>query len=108
MIRANGYVFLCSIETQDECFERKLFGTSEEYKDRYVDIKVGDLIFLYNVEIGQLFGLYEAQSECRKILFPLLGMEDFLIKFQSNGKYTMIQSMQEMLGYTQSRSWMQY
>ena len=70
MDQVDGYVFVCSNDTQEECLERKLFGTTEDYVDRVVSIKEGDIVFLYNLDSGQLFEVFEAISTCLEKIVP--------------------------------------
>lgn len=65
-----GYVFVCNNETQKECLERKLFGTTEKYYSKVIQIKEGDLLFHYNLDTEQLFGVFEARSECLHDIIP--------------------------------------
>jgi len=59
-----GFLFICSNDTQAECFERNLFGDTEMRADQVRRIKKGDFPgFLYNVDSRKLFGVFEAISD---------------------------------------------
>lgn len=62
-----SYIFLCDFSTEQECLERKLFGTNpgEAHQHHYSKVKVGDTLFLYNFETGQLRGPYSATTPCK-------------------------------------------
>ncbi|RLI39554.1 hypothetical protein DRO69_14140 [Candidatus Bathyarchaeota archaeon] len=58
-----GFVFVCSEATQDECLARMLFGSTWAYEDEVLEVKEGDLGFLYNIDTDILFGVFEAVSD---------------------------------------------
>ena len=58
-----GFVFVCSKATLDDCFKRMLFGSTLAYKDEVLKIKKGDTGFLYNKDTDVLFGVFEAVSD---------------------------------------------
>jgi len=70
MNQAKGYVFVCSNETVEECFRLRLFGTTEDYRSKVIGIEKGNILFLYNLDSGQLFGVFEAGSKCIKNIVP--------------------------------------
>lgn len=59
----NGYIFLCSNKTQDECLERFLFGGGSDYRKVVPHVSPGDVLCLYNMISRRLYGFYEATSE---------------------------------------------
>jgi len=58
-----GFFFVCSNSTQEECFERMLFGSTLEYEERVLKIRKGDVGFLYNLDTEVLYGIFEAISD---------------------------------------------
>ncbi len=58
-----GYVFRCTNKTQQECFNRMLFGEVESKKEMVSKIRKGDFLFLYNNDTGNLFGVFIAVSD---------------------------------------------
>ncbi len=68
----NGFIFLCNNETEQECLERLLFGTSsEEHYSRYFSkVSIGDTIFLYNYNKKTIQGPFQAISYCRRDIEP--------------------------------------
>jgi hypothetical protein len=62
----SAYIFLCNEQTEKECYERQLFGTNYvDYFTKYFSkIKVGDDLFLFNFEIGNLQGPFKALTSC--------------------------------------------
>jgi hypothetical protein len=67
-----AYIFLCDFATEAECLERKLFGTNpgEMHQHHYRKVAVGDTLFLYNFETGQLRGPYTATTTCQMNIEP--------------------------------------
>ena len=70
MNQVKGYVFVCNNDTQKESLARKLFGTTKSYKNKVIGIKEGDFLFQYNLDNGQLFGVFEARSKCLRDIVP--------------------------------------
>lgn len=66
------YIFLCDTSTEQECFERMLFGTNtgENHQLHYRHIAVGDRLFLYNFELGSMWGPFTALTPCGHNLEP--------------------------------------
>ena len=65
-----GFIFTCSNRTQNECFERKLFGMHDKYKYRVLQVRKGDLLFLLNTNRDELMGIYQASCDGRKDIEP--------------------------------------
>ena len=55
------FVFLCNDSTEEECYERALFGAPAKFWDNTVDnVKPGTTLVLYNFAARTLTGPYEA------------------------------------------------
>jgi len=65
-----GYVFLCSDMTQQECFDRLLFGGGEKYANRVRGVQKGHKLFLYNYNSKKLYGIFEAASDPQTNIDP--------------------------------------
>ena len=61
-----GYIFLCSDNTEQECFERSLFGGGEKYANRVKGLEKGKKLFLYNYNSKKLHGVFEAVTPVRE------------------------------------------
>lgn len=59
----NGYIFRCSQSTYEECLRRNLFGQTAFFKKTVSIIKRGDVLFLYNTTLKELFGEFIAASD---------------------------------------------
>lgn len=68
----SAFIFLCDFTTEQECLDRKLFGTNpgEMHQHHYSKINVGDTLFLYNFETGMLRGPFSAVTTCKMNIEP--------------------------------------
>ena len=58
---AGFFVFLCNDSTEEECYERALFGAPAKFWDNAVDhVEPGTTLILYNFAARTLSGPYEA------------------------------------------------
>ena len=69
--------FVCTKETELECFNRMLFGDKIEYCK---NVRKNDLLVLYNTETDTLYGPFIAISDKGKILIRMHGGAGFHIK----------------------------
>ncbi len=60
---AAGYIFLCSNATEDECLQKNLFGGKKQYQSQTKQVKVGDVLLLYNYQAQRLHGEFVAISD---------------------------------------------
>lgn len=58
-----GFIFVCGMSTQDECFEKMLFGTIFSYKNKALKVREGDPGFLYNLDTDILYGIFKAVGD---------------------------------------------
>jgi len=67
-----AFIFLCDLSTEQECLDRKLFGTNpgERHELHYRKVAVGDSLFLYNFETGTLRGTFTATTACQMNIEP--------------------------------------
>lgn len=67
-----AFIFLCDLTTEQECLDRSLFGTNagESHREHYCRVAVGDTLFLYNLDMGQLRGPYYALTTCQHNIEP--------------------------------------
>lgn len=67
-----GYIFLCDNNTENECLSRLLFGTNNTkiYESTFSKINVGDYLFLYNYDSGEIKGIFRALTRCDKNIEP--------------------------------------
>jgi hypothetical protein len=55
--------FVCTVETEAECFKRALFGDTKKLWEEVKDVRKGDILFLYNIDTDVLFGPFIAESD---------------------------------------------
>jgi len=65
-----GYVFVCTRNTESECFERLTFGSSKAYGSPVLKIKKGDVLFLHNIDTNTLSGVFRAASKGKLNIEP--------------------------------------
>jgi DNA modification methylase len=65
-----GYVFACTNTSQEECFERLLFGTSKQYGAAAMRVRKSDFLFLLNLEADLLYGIFKASSDGKMNIVP--------------------------------------
>jgi len=53
-----GFLFACTINTEEECFNRKLLATEKAYGPIVIRIRKGDLLFLNNVDTDVIYGVF--------------------------------------------------
>jgi len=72
MINRNleGYLFICSNRTQNECLQKRLFGLARKYWGWVQQIRIGTPLFLYNIDSKTLLGPFQAASEGRLNIDP--------------------------------------
>ena len=63
-------IFACTNTSQEECIQKKLFGTSKMYEDKALRIKKNDILFLYNLDSDTLLGPFVAKSDGMKNIDP--------------------------------------
>ncbi|XP_009625497.1 uncharacterized protein [Nicotiana tomentosiformis] len=66
----SGFIFLCSGDTKLDCFRFRVFGLRSNKKEIVEKIKHGTKLFLFDVELKLLYGVYEATSTGRTDLEP--------------------------------------
>ncbi|KAH0750984.1 hypothetical protein KY290_030216 [Solanum tuberosum] len=58
----SGFIFLCNRETKLDCFRFRVFGVGSNKKEMVEKIKSGTKLFLFDIELRLLYGVYEATS----------------------------------------------
>lgn len=58
-----GQIFTCTNKSENECFERMLFGTNRLYAPAVIRVRKGDLLFLLNLDTDMLYGVFRAASD---------------------------------------------
>lgn len=58
-----GFIFTCTDASQEDCFNRLLFGTSKIYGSVAMRVKKGSFLFLLNLDSDLLYGVFRAASD---------------------------------------------
>jgi len=58
-----GFIGVCTNDTQQECFDRMLFGSIRSWLDKVRQVRKGDIGFLFNLNTNVLFGIFEAETD---------------------------------------------
>ncbi|KAH9616197.1 hypothetical protein KSS87_023815, partial [Heliosperma pusillum] len=59
-VESQGMIFMCSSDTKKDCFRYKVFGLSAAKKDLVSKIYKGMRLFLFDVNLKMLYGIYKA------------------------------------------------
>lgn len=65
-----GAVFMSNAETKRECFKQRVFALPASMADFVKQIKAGMVLFLFEFEKRQLYGVYKATSDGALNILP--------------------------------------
>lgn len=65
-----GAIFMSNIATKRECFKRKVFALPSSMGNFVKQVKEGMVLFLFEFEKRQLFGVYRATSDGAMNILP--------------------------------------
>ncbi|KAG8385113.1 hypothetical protein BUALT_Bualt03G0007600 [Buddleja alternifolia] len=65
-----GAIFMSSIVTKKECFKRRIFALPSSQANFVKHVKAGMVLFLFEFEKRQLFGVYQASSDGAMDIVP--------------------------------------
>ena len=93
-----AYIFACTQKSQEECLERMLFSTNKIYEDKIIQVKTGDLLFLFNMDTDILYGIFAAKSEGKKDIVPEAwnGQYPFQVEVERIGEIKSIENAKKM------------
>ena len=83
-----SFVFACTNSSQNECFERLLFGSSKVNGAVAMRVKKGDFLFLWNLDSDLLFGMFRAATDAQLNIAPEAwgGNYPYQVKVEPLGK----------------------
>ena len=87
-VTAKSFIFACTNSSQNECFERLLFGSSKVYGATAMRVKKGDFLFLWNLDTDLLYGVFKASTDAKMNIVPEAwgGNYPYQVKVEPLGK----------------------
>ncbi|EPS63310.1 hypothetical protein M569_11478, partial [Genlisea aurea] len=61
-VETMGMVFMCSTETKSDCYHYRILGLPESKKSVVEKIYAGMRLFLYDVDLKLMYGIYKAAA----------------------------------------------
>ncbi|KAI5080862.1 hypothetical protein GOP47_0004045 [Adiantum capillus-veneris] len=58
-----GFIFMCNASTKADCFKYRVFGLNEGKKHLVEQVRKGMRLFLFDVDLRLLYGIYVATSQ---------------------------------------------
>jgi DNA modification methylase len=94
-----SFVFACTNSSQDECFERLLFGSSKVYGAAAIRVKKGDFLFLWNLDSDLLYGVFQAASDAQMNIVPEAwgGKYPYQVRVKPLGKIVPLKETKKLL-----------
>jgi len=94
-----GQVFACTNKSENECFERLLFGTNRPYAPAAMKVRKGDFLFLSNLDSDILYGVFKAASDAKMNIQPEAwnGKYPYQVKVQPIGKIIHLKDAKKLL-----------
>ncbi|XP_074267923.1 uncharacterized protein LOC141591477 [Silene latifolia] len=85
-VESQGMIFMCSSDTKKDCFRYKVFGLSAAKKDLVSKIYKGMRLFLFDVNLRMLHGIYKAAGPGSYDIEP----RAFHSRFPSQVRFTVL------------------
>jgi DNA modification methylase len=87
-VNAKSFIFACTNSSQNECFERLLFGSSKVYGATAIRVKKGDFLFLWNLDTDLLYGVFRSSTDAKINIVPEAwgGNYPYQVKVEPCGK----------------------
>ncbi|KAL9235311.1 hypothetical protein vseg_010077 [Gypsophila vaccaria] len=82
-----GMIFMCSSETKKDCYRYKVFGLPAGKKDIVSKIYKGMRLFLFDVDLKMLYGIYKAAGPGSSNIEP----RAFKSKFPSQVRFSVLE-----------------
>lgn len=98
-VLTHGQVFACTSKSEDECFNRLLFGTNKLYAPAAMRVRKGDFLFLLNLDSDLLYGVFKASSDGEMNIQPEAwkGKYPYQVKVGPIGKIIPLRNAKKLL-----------
>lgn len=94
-----SFVFACTKSSQDECFDRLLFGSSKVNGAVAMRVKKGDFLFLWNLDSDLVYGVFRAATDAKMNITPEAwgGNYPYQVKVEPIGKIIPLKDAKKLL-----------
>ena len=94
-----GHIFVCTDKTEKECFDRMLFSTNKIHAENALQVKKGDILFLFNLDTDTLYGVFRAKSDGRKDIVPEAwgGKYPYQVEIEKDGEIKIVRKAKKIL-----------
>lgn len=95
-----GFLFACTDKSEQECLDRLLFSTDKLYGPVVIRIRVGDLLFLNNLDQDTIHGVFVAETDGGFNIQPEAfgGKYPYQVKIKSLGEVVTAKNAKHLLG----------
>lgn len=96
---SKSFIFACTNSSQNECFERLLFGSNKVYGATAIRVKKGDFLFLWNLDTDLLYGVFRAATDAKQNIIPEAwnGNYPYQVKVEPIGKIYPLKDTKKLL-----------
>ncbi|KAL9170997.1 hypothetical protein ABFS82_04G181700 [Erythranthe guttata] len=85
-MKSMGMIFICSSKTKNDCYQYRVLGLPESKKDIVENIYTGMRLFLYDVDLKLMYGIYKAAGPGGYNIEP----KAFKSQFPSQVRFTVL------------------